>query len=260
MELEQGGGRGSVASAFLVWFLSKMEFGKRVLREFGRSGNIPALIPLYPLSPVGSQPGGNPWRRPACILGLHDRPRSQPDGASQAASQGGKERAGEKRQNREEGLRASLPCSPPCREVREQVELSTIEELIEDAIVSTQPAMMVNLRACSAPGGLVSRHSKQIVCVRVVSSVLCWDSCSSFLPPPALRFPVRSHPWAPQAQPSIPRPIRLFLRQLEHHLGGRLEGESQASGGLPKLWLQAFPGPSAQGITFLLLNGLSAWI
>lgn len=46
----------------------------------------------------------------------------------------------------------------------EQVELSTIEELIEDAIVSTQPAMMVNLRACSAPGGLVSRPSKQIVC------------------------------------------------------------------------------------------------
>lgn len=40
----------------------------------------------------------------------------------------------------------------------EQVELSTIKELIEDAIVSTQPAMMVNLRACSAPGGLVSRH------------------------------------------------------------------------------------------------------
>lgn len=78
---------------------------------------------------------------------------------------------------RAEGLTSLFP-SPQRGE--EQVELSTIEELIEDAIVSTQPAMMVNLRACSAPGGLVSRHSKQIVCVHVVSSVLCWDSCSSF--------------------------------------------------------------------------------
>ena len=42
----------------------------------------------------------------------------------------------------------------------EQPELSTVEELIKDAIVSTQPAMMVNLRACSAPGGLVSGHPK----------------------------------------------------------------------------------------------------
>lgn len=63
----------------------------------------------------------------------------------------------------------------------EQVELSTIEELIEDSIVSTQPAMMVNLRACSAPGGLVSRCSKQIVCVHTVPRVLCRDSCSFYL-------------------------------------------------------------------------------
>uniref|UniRef100_A0A8C2R4U6 C2 domain-containing protein n=1 Tax=Capra hircus TaxID=9925 RepID=A0A8C2R4U6_CAPHI len=77
----------------------------------------------------------------------------------------------------------------------EQVELSTIEELIEDAIVSTQPAMMVNLRACSAPGGLV---------------------------------PSEKPPMAPQAQPSIPRPIRLFLRQLRaSHLGGELEGTGE---------------------------------
>ncbi|KAM9767545.1 phospholipid transfer protein C2CD2L isoform 5-T5 [Dama dama] len=77
----------------------------------------------------------------------------------------------------------------------EQVELSTIEELIEDAIVSTQPAMMVNLRACSAPGGLV---------------------------------PSEKPPTAPQAQPSIPRPIRLFLRQLRaSHLGGELEGTGE---------------------------------
>lgn len=77
----------------------------------------------------------------------------------------------------------------------EQVELSTIEELIEDAIVSTQPAMMVNLRACSALGGLV---------------------------------PSEKPPMAPQAQPSIPRPIRLFLRQLRaSHLGGELEGTGE---------------------------------
>lgn len=78
---------------------------------------------------------------------------------------------------RAEGLTSLFP-SPQRGE--EQVELSTIEELIEDAIVSTQPAMMVNLRACSALGGLVSRHSKQIVCVHVVFRVLCWDSYSSF--------------------------------------------------------------------------------
>ncbi|XP_011284703.1 phospholipid transfer protein C2CD2L isoform X2 [Felis catus] len=77
----------------------------------------------------------------------------------------------------------------------EQVDLSTIEELIEDAIVSTQPAMMVNLRACSAPGGLV---------------------------------PSEKPPTVPQAQPAISRPIRLFLRQLRaSHLGGELEGTGE---------------------------------
>ncbi|XP_032023569.1 phospholipid transfer protein C2CD2L isoform X1 [Hylobates moloch] len=77
----------------------------------------------------------------------------------------------------------------------EQVELSTIEELIKDAIVSTQPAMMVNLRACSAPGGLV---------------------------------PSEKPPMMPQAQPAIPRPTRLFLRQLRaSHLGNELEGTEE---------------------------------
>ncbi|XP_036717913.1 phospholipid transfer protein C2CD2L isoform X3 [Balaenoptera musculus] len=77
----------------------------------------------------------------------------------------------------------------------EQVELSTIEELIEDSIVSTQPAMMVNLRACSAPGGLV---------------------------------PSEKPPVVPQAQPAIPRPTRLFLRQLRaSHLGRELEGTGE---------------------------------
>ncbi|XP_028357187.1 phospholipid transfer protein C2CD2L isoform X5 [Physeter macrocephalus] len=77
----------------------------------------------------------------------------------------------------------------------EQVELSTIEELIEDSVVSTQPAMMVNLRACSAPGGLV---------------------------------PSEKPPLVPQAQPAIPRPTRLFLRQLRaSHLGRELEGTGE---------------------------------
>lgn len=74
----------------------------------------------------------------------------------------------------------------------EQVELSTVEELIRDTIVSTQPAMMINLRACSAPEVLV---------------------------------PCEKPPMVPQAQPAIPRPTRLFLRQLRaSHLGIELEG------------------------------------
>ncbi|XP_069324932.1 phospholipid transfer protein C2CD2L isoform X1 [Eulemur rufifrons] len=77
----------------------------------------------------------------------------------------------------------------------EQVELSTIEEMIKDAIVSTQPAMMVNLRACSAPGGLV---------------------------------PSEKPPMMSQVQPAIPRPTRLFLRQLRaSHLGNELEGTEE---------------------------------
>ncbi|NP_001369540.1 phospholipid transfer protein C2CD2L isoform 3 [Homo sapiens] len=84
---------------------------------------------------------------------------------------------------------------PPTQRGEEQVELSTIEELIKDAIVSTQPAMMVNLRACSAPGGLV---------------------------------PSEKPPMMPQAQPAIPRPNRLFLRQLRaSHLGNELEGTEE---------------------------------
>ncbi|KAM9220348.1 phospholipid transfer protein C2CD2L isoform 1-T1 [Dugong dugon] len=77
----------------------------------------------------------------------------------------------------------------------EQVELSTIQELIKDAIVSTQPAMMVNLRACSAPGGLA---------------------------------PSEKPPLVPQAQPAIPRPTRLFLRQLRaSNLGSELGGSGE---------------------------------
>ncbi|XP_012628998.1 phospholipid transfer protein C2CD2L isoform X1 [Microcebus murinus] len=77
----------------------------------------------------------------------------------------------------------------------EQVELSTIEEMIKDAIVSTQPAMMVNLRACSAPGSLV---------------------------------PSEKPPMMSQVQPAIPRPTRLFLRQLRaSHLGNELEGTEE---------------------------------
>uniref|UniRef100_A0A8C5L5A1 C2 calcium-dependent domain containing 2-like n=1 Tax=Jaculus jaculus TaxID=51337 RepID=A0A8C5L5A1_JACJA len=77
----------------------------------------------------------------------------------------------------------------------EQTELSTVEELIKDAIVSTQPAMMVNLRACSAPGGLVPNEK-----------------------------PVKM----PQAQPAMPRPTRLLLRQLRaSHLGSLLGGTEE---------------------------------
>ncbi|XP_021515057.1 phospholipid transfer protein C2CD2L isoform X3 [Meriones unguiculatus] len=76
----------------------------------------------------------------------------------------------------------------------EQAELSTVEELVKDAIVSTQPAMMVNLRAYSAPGGPV---------------------------------PSEKPPMMTQAQPSLPRPTRLFLRQLKaSHLGSEL-GDSE---------------------------------
>nr|XP_010596231.1 phospholipid transfer protein C2CD2L isoform X2 [Loxodonta africana] len=77
----------------------------------------------------------------------------------------------------------------------EQVELSTIQELIEDAIVSTQPAMMVNLRACSAPGGLTPSEKPPIVA---------------------------------QTQPANPRLTRLFLRQLRaSNLGSELGGTGE---------------------------------
>ncbi|XP_076968803.1 phospholipid transfer protein C2CD2L isoform X4 [Tamandua tetradactyla] len=77
----------------------------------------------------------------------------------------------------------------------EQVELSTIQELIEDAIVSTQPAMMINLRACSASGSLVPSEKPSVV---------------------------------PQAQPVALRPTRLFLRQLRaSYLGSELRGTGE---------------------------------
>ncbi|KAM9655483.1 phospholipid transfer protein C2CD2L isoform 2-T5 [Morphnus guianensis] len=41
------------------------------------------------------------------------------------------------------------------RENEGRVDLSTIKDLIEDTIVSTQPAMMVNLKACTAGAGAV---------------------------------------------------------------------------------------------------------
>ncbi|XP_040833046.1 phospholipid transfer protein C2CD2L isoform X3 [Ochotona curzoniae] len=84
---------------------------------------------------------------------------------------------------------------PPTQREEEEVELSVIEELIKDAIVSTQPAMMVNLRACSAPAGLV---------------------------------PSEKPPTMPQTQPVIPRPTRLLLRQLRAaHLGSELGGSEE---------------------------------
>lgn len=40
---------------------------------------------------------------------------------------------------------------------------STIKDLIEDAIVSTQPAMMVNLKACISGPSVVSRSPHVIL-------------------------------------------------------------------------------------------------
>ncbi|KAM4828166.1 phospholipid transfer protein C2CD2L isoform 1-T1 [Thomomys bottae] len=88
-----------------------------------------------------------------------------------------------------------LPKSQVRERGEEQVELSTIEELIKDTIVSTQPAMMVNLRACPAPGGLVPSEKSAV---------------------------------EPLGQPAIPRPTRLFLRQLRaSHLGSQLGGTEE---------------------------------
>ncbi|XP_044525566.1 phospholipid transfer protein C2CD2L isoform X2 [Gracilinanus agilis] len=80
----------------------------------------------------------------------------------------------------------------------EQVDLSTIKELIEDTIVSTQPAMMVNLRACPPPGGMVS-------CEKPVMG--------------------------PPVQSPAPKPIRLLLRQLRaSHIGGESGDETGGNG------------------------------
>uniref|UniRef100_A0A8C9F2X3 C2CD2 like n=2 Tax=Pavo cristatus TaxID=9049 RepID=A0A8C9F2X3_PAVCR len=49
-----------------------------------------------------------------------------------------------------------LPRLQPCEKNEGKVDLSTIKDLIEDTIVSTQPAMMVNLKACTAGTGTVS--------------------------------------------------------------------------------------------------------
>ncbi|XP_074071336.1 phospholipid transfer protein C2CD2L [Macrotis lagotis] len=82
----------------------------------------------------------------------------------------------------------------------EQVDLSTIEELIKDTIVSTHPAMMVNLRACPVSGSMVS-------CEKPTT--------------------------APPVQPVVPKPTRLLLRQLKaNHVGGEMGGETGGNGEL----------------------------
>uniref|UniRef100_G3W7E5 C2CD2 like n=1 Tax=Sarcophilus harrisii TaxID=9305 RepID=G3W7E5_SARHA len=82
----------------------------------------------------------------------------------------------------------------------EQVDPSTIEELIKDTIVSTKPAMMVNLRACPAPGGMVSYEKPTT---------------------------------GPPVQPAAPKPIRLLLRQLRAtHVGGETGDETGGNGEL----------------------------
>lgn len=57
-----------------------------------------------------------------------------------------------------------------CGEKNEgRVDLSTIKDLIEDTIVSTQPAMMVNLKACTAGAGVVRLSP----CVLLLPQTLC---------------------------------------------------------------------------------------
>jgi len=57
-----------------------------------------------------------------------------------------------------------------CGEKNEgKADLSTIKDLIEDTIVSTQPAMMVNLKACTAGTGTVRFSS----CNILVPCTLC---------------------------------------------------------------------------------------
>lgn len=121
----------------------------------------------------------------------------------------------------------------------EQVELSTIEELVEDAIVSTQPAMMVNLRACSAPGGLVSGHSKQIICRHTVSRVLCQIL---ILSTSSLSYTVRRHPWC--TRPSQPPPDlpSYSYGSFEHHTWeASWKVRARNGWGTARLWLQVFP-------------------
>lgn len=45
-----------------------------------------------------------------------------------------------------------------------RADLSTIKDLVEDTIVSTKPAMMVNLVACTAGATAVS-HSSRVILV-----------------------------------------------------------------------------------------------
>uniref|UniRef100_A0A8C9L8S6 C2CD2 like n=1 Tax=Pavo cristatus TaxID=9049 RepID=A0A8C9L8S6_PAVCR len=56
-----------------------------------------------------------------------------------------------------------LPRLQPCEKNEGKVDLSTIKDLIEDTIVSTQPAMMVNLKACTAGTGTVRFSSCNIL-------------------------------------------------------------------------------------------------
>ncbi|NXK48086.1 C2C2L protein, partial [Chauna torquata] len=65
-----------------------------------------------------------------------------------------------------------LPRLQPREKNEGRADLSTIKDLIEDTIVSTQPAMMVNLKACTAGTGAVS------------SSKLTRESPSGVVAPP----------------------------------------------------------------------------
>jgi len=56
-----------------------------------------------------------------------------------------------------------------CGEKNEgRADPSTVRDLIEDAIVSTQPAMMVNLKACAAGAGVVRLSPRVILAPRTL--------------------------------------------------------------------------------------------
>uniref|UniRef100_A0A8C6JH90 Uncharacterized protein n=1 Tax=Melopsittacus undulatus TaxID=13146 RepID=A0A8C6JH90_MELUD len=70
-----------------------------------------------------------------------------------------------------------LPRLQLCEKNEGRADLSTIKDLIEDTIISTQPAVTVNLKACAAGAGAVRRSPpvplvRQALCPRVLLRLL----------------------------------------------------------------------------------------
>ncbi|NXI34846.1 C2C2L protein, partial [Galbula dea] len=74
-----------------------------------------------------------------------------------------------------------LPRLQLCEKNEGGVNLSTIKDLIQDTIVSTQPAMMVNLKACTAGAGVVPSNkltqesSTGVAAAPLGSKLLLWN-------------------------------------------------------------------------------------